>query len=171
MSCVTTATFSVYQACTSHSYSTWWTTPSIFGHISSSGMVWLQRAEQLHACNQTSKSAYKSRVRLPSCSSRPFGMVMWSRKRGLICDLENSATQDTSAGTHDDYILCPMQDGALDDEELNRFQVRCFNAPLQPPELQGVKEVVGDRIPGVSICINCIAGWLCRHQLQLCLQT
>ena len=44
-----------------------------------------------------------------------------------------------------------MQDGVLDDEELNRFQVKCFNAPLQPPELQGVKDVVGERIPGVSV--------------------
>lgn len=48
----------------------------------------------------------------------------------------------------DTFVL--LQDGALDDDELNRFQVRCFNAPLQPPELQGVKDVVGDRIPGVS---------------------
>ena len=43
-----------------------------------------------------------------------------------------------------------LQDGALNDEELNRFQIKCFHAPLQPIELTGVKEVVGDRLPGVS---------------------
>lgn len=47
-------------------------------------------------------------------------------------------------------IVVLLQDGALNDNELNRFQVKCFNAPLQPTELSGVKEVVGDRLPGVS---------------------
>ena len=44
-----------------------------------------------------------------------------------------------------------MQDGALSDAELNKFQVKCFNAPLQPTELAGVKEVVGERLAGVSL--------------------
>lgn len=43
-----------------------------------------------------------------------------------------------------------LQDGALDDNELNSFQVKCFNAPLQSTELTGVKQVVGERLPGVS---------------------
>jgi len=46
-----------------------------------------------------------------------------------------------------------LQDGALNDEELNRFQIKCFHAPLQPTELAGVKEVVGERLPGVSTSI------------------
>lgn len=33
-------------------------------------------------------------------------------------------------------------DGILDDNELNEFQIRCFNAPLQPQALQDVKNVV-----------------------------
>ncbi len=41
------------------------------------------------------------------------------------------------------------QDGALNDDELNRFQVKCFNAPLQPEELLGVKKVVQDKMPNV----------------------
>ena len=36
----------------------------------------------------------------------------------------------------------PVQDGVLSDAELNAFQVHCFNAPLQPEELVGVKQVV-----------------------------
>lgn len=39
------------------------------------------------------------------------------------------------------------QDDALDDAELNAFQVRCFSAPLQPEELMGVKKVVQDKMP------------------------
>jgi hypothetical protein len=42
------------------------------------------------------------------------------------------------------------QDDALDDAELNAFQVRCFNAPLQPEELMGVKKVVMDKMPQVG---------------------
>ena len=47
-------------------------------------------------------------------------------------------------------VFSLSQDGILDDEELNKFQVKCFNAPLQPTELAGVKHVVGDRLSGVS---------------------
>ena len=43
--------------------------------------------------------------------------------------------------------LCDKdKDGLLNDEELNEFQVRCFNAPLQPEELAGVKDVVRSRL-------------------------
>lgn len=47
-------------------------------------------------------------------------------------------------------LLCWPQDEALNDAELNAFQVRCFNAPLQPEELLGVKKVVQDKMPQVS---------------------
>ena len=36
----------------------------------------------------------------------------------------------------------------LSDAELNAFQVACFNAPLQPEELAGVKQVVAEKLPG-----------------------
>ncbi|XWS76413.1 hypothetical protein CRYUN_Cryun01aG0174000 [Craigia yunnanensis] len=39
-------------------------------------------------------------------------------------------------------------DGTLSDAELNEFQVKCFNAPLQPAEIVGVKRVVQERIRG-----------------------
>jgi hypothetical protein len=39
-----------------------------------------------------------------------------------------------------------VQDGALCDEELNAFQVLCFNQPLQQEELQMLKDV--GRAPG-----------------------
>ncbi|CAI8603439.1 unnamed protein product [Vicia faba] len=41
------------------------------------------------------------------------------------------------------FILCDHdRDGALSDAELNDFQVKCFNAPLQPSEIIGVKKTV-----------------------------
>lgn len=43
-----------------------------------------------------------------------------------------------------------VQDGALNDSELNNFQVHCFSAPLQPEELAGVKRVVAEQMPQVS---------------------
>ena len=43
-----------------------------------------------------------------------------------------------------------MQDGALSDSELNTFQVHCFQAPLQPEELSGVKKVVADQMQRVG---------------------
>ncbi|CAL1393504.1 unnamed protein product [Linum trigynum] len=47
------------------------------------------------------------------------------------------------------FILCDHdRDGALSDAELNDFQVKCFNAPLQPSEIVGVKRVVEEKLPG-----------------------
>ncbi|KAL9934228.1 hypothetical protein V8E36_006684 [Tilletia maclaganii] len=41
------------------------------------------------------------------------------------------------------FLLCDNdQDGVLNDRELNNFQRRCFDAPLHPQELEGVKELV-----------------------------
>ncbi|KAG2178189.1 hypothetical protein INT43_003442 [Umbelopsis isabellina] len=50
------------------------------------------------------------------------------------------------------FQLCDTdKDGALNDEELNEFQRKCFNAPLQAQELEGVKDVVREHEPtGVS---------------------
>ena len=42
-----------------------------------------------------------------------------------------------------------LQDGALNDAELNAFQVKCFSAPLQPEELIGVRKVVSETMPQV----------------------
>jgi Ras family protein T1 len=45
------------------------------------------------------------------------------------------------------FSICDKdKDGVLNDRELNEFQVKCFNAPLQPEELTGVKEVVKSRM-------------------------
>ncbi|KAF9669970.1 hypothetical protein SADUNF_Sadunf13G0019900 [Salix dunnii] len=50
------------------------------------------------------------------------------------------------------FILCDLdRDGALSDAELNEFQVKCFNAPLQPSEIVGVKKVVEEKLPGGGI--------------------
>ena len=39
----------------------------------------------------------------------------------------------------------------LSDAELNDFQVHCFAVPLQPEELAGVKAVVSQKMPEVSV--------------------
>ena len=45
-----------------------------------------------------------------------------------------------------------VQDGILDDDELNLFQTKCFAAPLQSHELSGIKTVVADKMPEVQPC-------------------
>ncbi|KAL3028860.1 hypothetical protein AAZX31_03G135400 [Glycine max] len=46
------------------------------------------------------------------------------------------------------FVLCDRDmDEALNDTELNEFQVRCFNAPLQSSEIAGVKTVVQQKVP------------------------
>ena len=52
-----------------------------------------------------------------------------------------------SGAERDDMFA--TQDGALSDDELNAFQVRCFSMPLQPDELLGVKNVVSEKMPQV----------------------
>lgn len=68
----------------------------------------------------------------------------WSL-RECRCGLQLFKSQTKPTGP-----CCP-QDDALDDAELNAFQVRCFNAPLQPEELMGVKKVVQDKMPQVRL--------------------
>ncbi|PKA50458.1 Rac-like GTP-binding protein ARAC3 [Apostasia shenzhenica] len=65
------------------------------------------------------------------------------------------------------FILCDHdRDGALSDSELNDFQVRCFNAPLQPSEIVGVKKVVQDKMPeGVNEHGLTLTGFLFLHAL------
>ncbi|KAK4407129.1 Mitochondrial Rho GTPase 1 [Sesamum angolense] len=46
------------------------------------------------------------------------------------------------------FVLCDHDmDGILNDDELNEFQVKCFNALLQPAEIVGVKRVVQEKLP------------------------
>ncbi|KZV32415.1 mitochondrial Rho GTPase 1 [Dorcoceras hygrometricum] len=65
------------------------------------------------------------------------------------------------------FILCDHDmDGALSDDELNEFQVRCFNAPLQPAEIVGVKRVVQEKLPqGVNGLGLTLTGFLFLHAL------
>ncbi|KAH6818841.1 MIRO-related GTP-ase 1 [Perilla frutescens var. frutescens] len=65
------------------------------------------------------------------------------------------------------FILCDLDmDGALNDEELNEFQVRCFNAPLAPAEIVGVKSVVREKLPeGVNELGLTLTGFLFLHAL------
>lgn len=65
------------------------------------------------------------------------------------------------------FILCDLdRDGALSDAELNDFQVKCFNAPLQPSEIVGVKRVVQEKLPeGVNEQGLTLTGFLFLHAL------
>ncbi|XP_059437277.1 mitochondrial Rho GTPase 1-like [Corylus avellana] len=65
------------------------------------------------------------------------------------------------------FILCDHdRDGALSDAELNDFQVKCFNAPLQPSEIVGVKRVVSEKLPeGVNERGLTLTGFLFLHAL------
>ncbi len=46
------------------------------------------------------------------------------------------------------FLLSDLdQDGLLNDEELNKFQVECFNVPLQPQEITALKSIISDRDP------------------------
>ncbi|CAA2993949.1 mitochondrial Rho GTPase 1 [Olea europaea subsp. europaea] len=65
------------------------------------------------------------------------------------------------------FILCDHdRDGALSDAELNDFQVKCFNAPLQPSEIVGVKRVVQEKLrEGVNDRGLTLTGFLFLHAL------
>ncbi|KAF8401666.1 hypothetical protein HHK36_012612 [Tetracentron sinense] len=65
------------------------------------------------------------------------------------------------------FILCDNdRDGALNDSELNDFQVKCFNAPLQPSEIVDVKKVVQEKLPeGVNHRGLTLTGFLFLHAL------
>ncbi|XP_051145819.1 mitochondrial Rho GTPase 1-like [Andrographis paniculata] len=65
------------------------------------------------------------------------------------------------------FILCDHdRDGALSDGELNDFQVKCFNAPLQPSEIVGVKRVVEEKLQeGVDERGLTLRGFLFLHAL------
>ncbi|XP_022011237.1 mitochondrial Rho GTPase 1 [Helianthus annuus] len=65
------------------------------------------------------------------------------------------------------FIICDHdKDGALSDAELNGLQVKCFNAPLQPSEIVGIKRVVQEKLPA---CVNenglTLAGFLSLHAI------
>ncbi|CAG8484180.1 4298_t:CDS:10 [Ambispora leptoticha] len=65
------------------------------------------------------------------------------------------------------FSLCDAdKDGVLNDDELNDFQRKCFNAPLQQQELEGVKDVVKDNEPaGVNDIGLTELGFLFLHKL------
>lgn len=65
------------------------------------------------------------------------------------------------------FILCDHDmDDFLNDEELNDFQIKCFNAPLQPAEIVGVKKVVQEKLPeGVKELGLTLSGFLFLHAL------
>ncbi|KAL2598963.1 hypothetical protein AAZV13_10G024600 [Glycine max] len=67
------------------------------------------------------------------------------------------------------FVLCDHDmDGALNDEELNEFQVRCFNAPLQQFEVANIKTIVEQKVPeGVNSIGLTFPGFIYVHNLFL----
>lgn len=65
------------------------------------------------------------------------------------------------------FKLCDTdKDGILNDEELNEFQRKCFNSPLQQQELEGVKNVVRENnADGVNENGLTESGFLFLHKL------
>ncbi|KAJ2636392.1 ERMES complex Ca(2+)-binding regulatory GTPase gem1 [Coemansia sp. RSA 1286] len=65
------------------------------------------------------------------------------------------------------FRLCDVDgDGILNDSELNEFQRKCFNTPLQQRELEGVKEIVkASRPDGVVDGGLNVEGFLYLHLL------
>uniref|UniRef100_A0A0E0IG39 Mitochondrial Rho GTPase n=1 Tax=Oryza nivara TaxID=4536 RepID=A0A0E0IG39_ORYNI len=65
------------------------------------------------------------------------------------------------------FILCDHdRDGAFSDVELNDFQVICFNAPLQPNEIIGVKRTIQEKLTeGVNENGLTLTGFLFLHTL------
>ncbi|KAJ1964115.1 ERMES complex Ca(2+)-binding regulatory GTPase gem1 [Dipsacomyces acuminosporus] len=65
------------------------------------------------------------------------------------------------------FRLCDTDgDGILNDNELNEFQRKCFNTPLQQRELEGVKEIVQASLPeGVTDGGLNVEGFLYLHLL------
>ncbi|CAK9147069.1 unnamed protein product [Ilex paraguariensis] len=65
------------------------------------------------------------------------------------------------------FVLCDHDmDNALNNEELNEFQVKCFNAPLQPAEIVCVQRVVQEQLPeGVNEIGLTLTGFFFLHAL------
>ncbi|KAJ1847353.1 ERMES complex Ca(2+)-binding regulatory GTPase gem1, partial [Coemansia sp. RSA 2708] len=65
------------------------------------------------------------------------------------------------------FRLCDSDgDGILNDAELNEFQRKCFNTPLQQQELEGVKEIIqASRPDGLSGGGLNVGGFLYLHLL------
>ncbi|CAJ2647553.1 unnamed protein product [Trifolium pratense] len=65
------------------------------------------------------------------------------------------------------FNLCDRdRDGVLSDAELNDFQDKCFNAPLQPQEILDVKKLVQNKSPeGVNEGGLTLTGFLLLHAL------
>ncbi|CAK7346604.1 unnamed protein product [Dovyalis caffra] len=65
------------------------------------------------------------------------------------------------------FVICDRDmDGALNDAELNDFQVKCFDAPLQPAEIVGVRRVVQEKKKeGVNDLGLTLEGFLFLHTL------
>ncbi|KAE9611490.1 hypothetical protein Lal_00011837 [Lupinus albus] len=67
------------------------------------------------------------------------------------------------------FVLCDHDmDGALNDEELNEFQVKCFNEGLQPTEVAKVKTLVDQNVPeGINSLGLTFPGFIYVHNIFL----
>ncbi|XP_054155369.1 mitochondrial Rho GTPase 1-like [Oppia nitens] len=80
---------------------------------------------------------------------------------------DRDLTENCKKGLTRIFKLCDLDnDGVLNDHELNRFQRRCFDSPLQPQALEDVKNIVKRSIPdGVFDDGLTLSGFLFLHTL------
>ncbi|XP_057424028.1 mitochondrial Rho GTPase 2-like [Lotus japonicus] len=67
------------------------------------------------------------------------------------------------------FVVCDQNmDGALSDAELNEFQVKCFNKPLQPSEVAKIKTIIQQKVPeGVNSHGLTFPGFIFVHDMFL----
>ncbi|CAG2106672.1 unnamed protein product [Medioppia subpectinata] len=80
---------------------------------------------------------------------------------------DRDLTENCKKGLTRIFKLCDLDnDGVLNDHELNRFQRRCFDSPLQPQALDDVKNIVKRSVPdGVFDDGLTLPGFLFLHTL------
>lgn len=85
----------------------------------------------------------------------------------IIEYLFNQLTDNCRKGLTRIFKLCDRDnDGLLNDHELNEFQRRCFDSPLQPQALEDVKNILKRSIPdGVFDNALTLSGFLFLHTL------
>jgi len=85
----------------------------------------------------------------------------------IFCFCVLQLTENCRKGLTRIFKLCDLDnDGVLNDHELNRFQRRCFDSPLQPQALDDVKNIVKRSLPdGVFDDGLTLSGFLFLHTL------
>lgn len=87
----------------------------------------------------------------------------------LYCHESQALTDRCVRALRRIFVLCDSDmDDALNDAELNDFQVRCFNVALKSSEIEGIKTVVHQNVPeGINSRGLTFPGFLYVHTMFL----